>query len=397
MTIEKKHSLVITCEIRLYQTPDGKTWTENHFDYEFWQRYLQVFKSMKVVVRVKNVDSSMSSWKRVDGSGVEVVALPYYIGPIGFLKNYFQLKKILKNLVNPNDKYIMRVASVIGSLLQPILVKNNIPYAVEIVGDPWEVFGKGVFHHPLRIFFKYYLTWKLKKICREAQAGSYVTQEVLQKRYPLSSGAMSIGVSTINLKSDDLAKESKVLENDKKEFTLVNIGSLEYMVKGTDILLRSLAILKDLNPQKKFQLKICGDGRYRKFHEELASALKLNDLVEFIGTLPSGNAIRDFLDSGDIFVLPSRSEGLPRVVIEAMSRGLFCLGSNTGGFLELLEEQCRVEVGNAQALAELINNSTDNISQLNEVAARNLEKSKAYLQDILNTRRTQFYQYIANH
>jgi glycosyltransferase involved in cell wall biosynthesis len=47
----------------------------------------------------------------------------------------------------------------------------------------------------------------------------------------------------------------------------------------------------------------------------------------------------DWLDAIDIYVQPSRQEGLPRALIEAMSRGLPAFGARTGGIPELIDEK----------------------------------------------------------
>ncbi len=387
--------LVITVEARFFQTVDGEVWTENHFANDFWDRYLEVFDSVRVIARALPVDSKEKKWKKVNGDKVEVYPIPYYVGPIGYFKSYFKIQEKLKNAVSETDKVLMRVGSPIADLLQPILLKRKIPYAVEVVGDPWDVFGPGVFHHPLRPFFRWYFARKLKNQCKHAAAGSYVTQEILQKRYPLKKGVFSIGASTIKLLDSDRVKEAKKIPSDQKEFKISNIGSLEYMVKGTDVLIKSIHYLKKNDPDKKYTLNILGEGRCRPELEELVKNLGIEDNVNFIGSLPSGKPVQDFIDSGDLFILPSRSEGLPRAMIEAMGRGCFCLGTDAGGIRELIPEDQRAIVGNSDDLGRLIKKFTDNIDQLNLKAQQGLNRSKDYLHTILKNRRYRFYKHLS--
>ena len=53
--------------------------------------------------------------------------------------------------------------------------------------------------------------------------------------------------------------------------------------------------------------------------ELLANKLAVSEKVNFLGQLKSGTEVFDFLDSVDLFVMPSRAEGFPRALHEAMA------------------------------------------------------------------------------
>ena len=63
-----------------------------------------------------------------------------------------------------------------------------------------------------------------------------------------------------------------------------------------------------------------------------------------------GHGVTEQLDAADVFVLPSRQEGLPRAMIEAMARSLPCVGSDVGGISELIPDWV-VPPNDPQALA----------------------------------------------
>jgi glycosyltransferase involved in cell wall biosynthesis len=119
--------------------------------------------------------------------------------------------------------------------------------------------------------------------------------------------------------------------------------------------------------------------------------LKQDDEVEFLGALPAGDAVRKRLDASDLFVLASRQEGLPRSMIEAMARGLPCLGTNVGGIPELLPAEDRVAANDACALAGLIGQVIVNPERMNLMAARNLRKASEYEETNLRLRRNELY------
>ena len=92
----------------------------------------------------------------------------------------------------------------------------------------------------------------------------------------------------------------------------------------------------------------------------------------------------------------SRTEGLPRALIEAMACGLPCIGSRVGGIPELLEPVALVAPGNSKELAEKIYEFVTDTTLLNSQAVRNWNEAKNYHDKILSQRRMAFYQHVIN-
>ncbi len=86
--------------------------------------------------------------------------------------------------------------------------------------------------------------------------------------------------------------------------------------KGFDLLLQAFARLAADAPDAT--LTIFGDGPERRALEKQARALRIDDRVSLPGTTPSPGA---WLAAGDIFVLSSRFEGFPNVLVEALAAG----------------------------------------------------------------------------
>jgi glycosyltransferase involved in cell wall biosynthesis len=137
-------------------------------------------------------------------------------------------------------------------------------------------------------------------------------------------------------------------------------------------------------------LTLVGDGKHRLELETMVRQLALSDHVHFTGQLPAGDAVRAQLDRADVFVLPSKTEGLPRAMIEAMARGLPCIGSSVGGIPELLLSGDLVPPNDVQALADKIMEFASNPQRMTQSAARNLQKAREYHEDVLRTRRIEF-------
>ncbi len=115
--------------------------------------------------------------------------------------------------------------------------------------------------------------------------------------------------------------------------TLVTVARLS-REKGVDDLIRAVALLRDRDVAVR--AIIAGAGPEGSQLATIARELDVDDRVELRGFVPHGPRLVALLDEGDIFVLPSRSEGQPHALMEAMTRALPIIGTSVGGIPELL-------------------------------------------------------------
>lgn len=121
--------------------------------------------------------------------------------------------------------------------------------------------------------------------------------------------------------------------------------------KGLNILLDAIAQARGEGVQ--LTLTLVGEGSMRAVLEDQTRRLRLGDHVVFAGAIGQ-NRIREFYQNADAFVLPSFSEGLPVVLMEAMAMGLPVIASRITGIPELVREGVDgwlVPPGNAVELA----------------------------------------------
>jgi len=111
--------------------------------------------------------------------------------------------------------------------------------------------------------------------------------------------------------------------------------------KGIDILLRAWAQV--VRQEKDIKLIVVGDGPLAETLKKLCYFLGLTESVEFTGMIEN---VTKYLRNADLFVLPSRTEGLSNSLLEAMSYGIPCIATEVGGNSELLES------GNQRVLPE---------------------------------------------
>jgi glycosyltransferase involved in cell wall biosynthesis len=376
----------VALEHRFLRLPDGSVWTQVQCAWPFWQRYLDVFDHVRCVARVREVVSLKGEWHRADGPGVSFSALPHYVGPAQFLRQLWRLRAAVDRSLRVGDAVVLRVPGNVAGLAYTRLESLDYPFGVEVVGDPYDVLAPGSVHHPLRAFFRWHITRQLKRHCARACAASYVTARALQRRYP--STAFTISASSIDLGDDAFAAAPRVFAPGARPSQLLFVGSLQHYHKAPDLLIRADA--QCVNAGHDLALTLVGDGKRRRDLEVLAAQLGCRERVVFVGQLPS-SAVGAQLDRADIFVLPSRHEGLPRAMIEAMARGLPCIGSDVAGIPELLPAGAIVPSGDLQALANKIRQVAADPVWMTEMSARNLDEARMYRATVLQQRRVGFY------
>lgn len=118
--------------------------------------------------------------------------------------------------------------------------------------------------------------------------------------------------------------------------------------------LRKIAVEAD----KPIKLIVVGDGPYRTYLEELTEKFGVQDLVCFEGQKNKCD-LPCYYQNADVFILPSKKEGMPNVVLEAMASGLPILMTPCEGSKELIRDNGKIVSIEEfpSALAELCHDS----------------------------------------
>lgn len=378
----------VTTEHRFYRTADGAVWTDGPFARPFWDRYLDVFDGVRVIARVRNVQERQLAWVRSDGDQVSFAAVTYYVGPVDYLRKWRLVRKSVCDAVGTGDAVILRVPSALAMILSRQLIRNRHPYAVEVVGDPFDAFAPGAIRHFLRPYLRWRLTRAMREQCKRAGVTTYVTAHALQRRYPAGDNACSFEFSDVQL-DGQLAPIARTIAR-KSSWTLVTVGSLAHLYKAQDLQIDAIARCRHAGLDVR--LVIVGDGQHRRELEQRAATLGIREAVNFAGQLSAGTPIRDVLDRADLFLLPSRQEGLPRALIEAMARGLPCIASNVGGIPELLLAEDLVVPDDVAGLATKIRDVLADSDRMRAMSERNLRRAHDFTEDVLREKRLAFYQ-----
>jgi len=133
---------------------------------------------------------------------------------------------------------------------------------------------------------------------------------------------------------------------------ILYVGKVTYE-KGVDLLLHAFVSLRREFPQRLLTLTVVGSGTQFSTLQKLASDLKLDSCVQFLGYIDDMKQLREFYADADLLVVPSTSsEGVPRVIEEAIIYGIPVIASATGGIPEEFQggEVVLVPPGDEKAL-----------------------------------------------
>jgi glycosyltransferase involved in cell wall biosynthesis len=349
------------------------------FDEAFFNRYLSIFDSLGIIGRENKTNQNTDDINLVD----EEINFTT-IENLRDLRNLETREKI-KNEIKKSDYIVIRLPSILGLYAAKWARKYRKPYLIEVVGCAWDaIANKGLKHIPSALLIMYLM----KKAILNSDYVVYVTEEFLQKRYPTKGewvACSNVTLEDVNIKDleDRLNKIEKIDLNEK--VTIGTCATIDVVYKGQEDVIKAISQLKRDGYQLEYQLVGGGSSEYLS---NVAQRYGVSDQVKFIGSLKHRDVFK-WLESIDIYVHPSKQEGLSRAIIEAMSKGCPIFGANAGGINEQIDKDFIFDKGNVDEISRIFKNFSKN--NMKEQAKKNHEKSKRYVKEKLYLRREEFF------
>lgn len=350
---------------------------------KMFKRYENITNDLRIAIRVRNVEKDYNDNKKTENylskEKYKIIECPNISSLKGIFIDIKKAKLILEKEIKDVDFLIIRLPSMIGNLAVNIAKKMNKPYLIEMVGCPWNA----LWNHSLKgKLFAPFMTYMTKKRVKNASYVLYVTKEFLQKRYPTKG--KSIGCSDVVLK-DYKEEELKKNKSWKENKVIATTAVIDVKYKGQKYVIKAINKLKKQG--RIFEYWIIGGGD-KSYLQKYVKRYKLEKQVKFLGALPHDEVFRKLQDV-DIYVQPSKTEGLPRALVEAMSMGCLCIGTNVGGIPELLDREYIFKKGNVKQLTNIIMHITKEKNA--EQMKKNFQKSKEFEESKLQKSREEFY------
>lgn len=299
------------------------------------------------VISVKQNNQSFDT----EVSARKIHALPTPFSYAGGFVNTFRFYSILKKIASENDVLIVQLPF-IGFLALPFIHKRVVYHVCANVltaaANPVKYTGirrlasgffAGLLH---RVYHTLFSRKYVQVITNGNELGA------LYKKYSPQA------VISSSLHEHDIIDEDKIIVSTQTPLRVLFVGrpSLE---KGFDTLIESLCDLP-----KEFRLAIVGFTieEFRQLLPDVFERSKpYHSKLDFKGYLGWSNGLKNIIQENDIAIVPSRSEGTPRVVLECMSQGVPVIASRIGGIPTVIQDTVNgllVEPGNVQDLRQKI-------------------------------------------
>lgn len=382
--------VVLFCHSGPLYTIDGLSYFGVAHNNEMFSRYYAIADEIHVAIRTKKIDKKdAAKYSEITLKPFVVIPCPNTESLLGIFQRP-KLKKILKKAIMESDYVVARVPSAIGFYAAKIALKIKKPLLVEAVACPWGGYWnhsfKGKIIAPLYFF-------KMKKVLKKAPYAIYVTNEFLQRRYPTKGKAISCSDVALPSFDENIIIKRILKIKQQNKIIIGTLAAVNVRYKGQQYIIRALGKLKKQGITN-FEYHLVGGGD-QSYLRSQAKKYNVEHQVKFIGPLPHEKVFA-WLDTIDIYAQPSRQEGLPRALIEAMSRGLPCIGARTGGIPELIEP-AYIFNNSRKEIDEIINillSMTPDVME--KQARRNFEFAKSYERSILEKRRREFFEEFKN-
>jgi glycosyltransferase involved in cell wall biosynthesis len=366
-------------------TSDLNVYSYN-FSYEILNRYRAVFSEITVLARCERVKQVADDIPISSGDGVEFL----FLDSISNIESYFKkraiYKRYIKELLLNFDAIIVRVPSEFGIVVAKVAIELDKIYLVEVVGCGWDsmISYGGV----VSKIYAPILYLKMRFIVSKATHIIYVSDSFLQSRYPPDDRAKVASISNVDLEDVDISilryRHSKI----KKKESILKIGTvarLDMRYKGVDIALKALSCY-DIG---EFEYHILGLGE-RDYIDSLIVKYDLKGRVYIDSFCSDKDSLNRWIDEIDIYIQPSRAEGLSRALIEVMSRGVPSIGSNVGAMGELLDTNVLFDVKESGELIAILKRLSFSKTFMLRESKRNFYLAKRYNRDVLNQKRESF-------
>lgn len=369
-----------------YGSEDGDIYSAAAYPRHAWDRYLESFDQVVVIGRYAGIiDNPQDTLVLSSRPNVSFSFVNRPHNPIKNLLSLGNVKPEIKRQVADCDAVVVRLPSENGLTAIACAKEANVPYSVEVVGCAWDA----LWNHgsiPAKIYAPIAL-FRMKRAIASSVRTLYVTNKFLQMRYPSKAGALTVPASNVEIEIPDRGLVEK-RDWSKKKLIIGLIGNYKTRYKGIHLAIEVLASL-----QKKFNdfdFRVLGRGDSSEY-KAMAYDFGIGDKVVFYGGLPNGEPVMRWLDEIDIYMQPSLQEGLPRSLIEAMSRGCVCVASDAGGSAELLPAEFIHKAGDVGGFAKVLEAVLVDKKNFPAISLENYERAKKYEKSLLQKIRCDFY------
>lgn len=372
--------IFIATDVTVFQYGDKVYAQEKHAT--IFKRYFEAFGKIVLCVRIKAIDTLSKGYIDI----TQILDNVVIIGSLsGMLLGKYNSK--MQQEIQNCDLVVARCPSIAAYRSADFTRKYHKPYLAESMGCAWDAYWN---HGLSGKLLAGYMFMKMKSVVKNADYALYVTEKFLQNRYPCKNDSVAASNVLISALDDSVlsARLERIKDESIRNVSLMTTAAVDVKYKGQEYVIRAIKELNKLGIRVKY--RIVGEGS-QDYLKKVAEKCGVLDQVDFVGRIPLAEVL-ELIDQSDLYIQPSLQEGLPRSVIEAMSRGCACIGAKTAGIPELLEDEFVVKRKSVTDIVSVVNKYCNmNADERIRISKRNFAEAGKYIVDVLNKRRNDYY------
>jgi glycosyltransferase involved in cell wall biosynthesis len=266
---------------------------------------------------------------------IKIVQIPAFNSMISGFKVRHEVKRIVNQLdLTGITKVLSRFPNPLWGLFYTLAKKNNLPFSLHFVGNPIKLnldLYKSVkwsyrkAKYAVKVLLLKISRWYIEQTKKEIDGLISNGSEIPNFYFRLRKHDFTSVISSTLTQKDFFEGDKKYFLNNQLNCVFVGFLRPE---KGVDLLVKAVGDFKG-----KVNLQVIGGGNDLNKYQELYSS----NCIKFHGH-QNREYIDRIFDQSDVLILPSFSEGTPRVIIEAMARKLTVIGTNVGGIPDSIGE-----------------------------------------------------------
>jgi glycosyltransferase involved in cell wall biosynthesis len=363
----------------LYKDISGNYYSDIIYNRDFFTRYTSVFEKVKFVAKIIPIDlEDTYKYSKIDDN-IHVCEFPA-ARKLDILFKFRSIAKKIKKSSEDVDLMIYRLSQVEGYFYY--LFNRRKKHIVELVNDPGTI-------NYLGFFYKQISKMMAKRMISKSIGTAFVTERYLQSLYPVSKKQLTSTYSTIELK-DHIYRHVSQHESRTNKIKLVHVSNIfKGDIKGHITAIKVCHAL--IHRGYDCDIKFIGNGPDLCKYKSYADKMGILDKVNFLGKITDKDELYKHLISSDIFLYPTRMEGLPRAVIEALSTGLPVISTNIAGIPEIVQSDMLFAPGDYQGMVKRIELIINDQILLRRISIENLNVASKFAKNILDKRRMDFY------
>ncbi len=371
-------------DLPIYMDKNGRYGCTTLTDTVF-SRYLKIVDELVVATRLYHLECTLEEAHQewITLQHIRFLDIPNINKPQYVFSRIPKVKKMIEEELKNSDLVFLR-GGTIADIGYSLAMEYKKPYLCECGGSAWDSLWNYSF---IGKMIAPWAEFRTKKMVKNAAFVSYVTERWLQERYPTNGESAAISDVVIESVSEDvLKKRIEKISNCKSEepWVIGTAAGLMTKLKGQQFVIEAISRLCD-KINIRYELAGAGDSSYLL---SVADKFGVRDRLVIKGEL-THKEVLEWMDSLDAYIQPSIQEGLPRALIEAMSRACPCIGSTAGGIPELLEDNVIFKRGDVNELTNILDKFYDSDWRIH--SDFNYRRSKDFQVEVLDAKREEFY------